>query len=80
MIRYWHDDKEMICFADGELKENGDFCYQGTFGINTRYYGDHFATSEEAIFDLIKNIDSDINELQQRKSRLLRQLTGEFND
>jgi hypothetical protein len=68
--RYWTDGKEKIFSASGELKENGDFTYDGHFGLNTIYSGNHYETELDAANALIKDIDEEIRALEVQKTRI----------
>jgi hypothetical protein len=68
--RHWTDDKETVFSANGELKENGDFSYDGAFGKNTIYKGRHFETERDAANYLIREIDADIRSFEAQKARI----------
>lgn len=73
VIRYWHDSKETISHDYGSVDIHGDFKHNGAFGTTTIYKGNHFASKNEAIDDLIAEIQADIDVLENRKHRLLTQ-------
>jgi hypothetical protein len=75
--RWFHDSGTDLYSKTGTLKEDGHFEYQGMFGIYSMMPWAHFATKNEAILDLIKEIDSDISALTQRKQSLLDKMDKE---